>query len=143
MPQLDLSTYISQIFWFLICFVSLYLSAHFVILPRITNLIKSRSKIIDSDLSSANKLDHEISKLQNKNEKLRAEANKKYQEIIEEVVKAASKNREKSVEELKNKVEMMNKKSRLEIRSFVEKSQNDISIQAANLGQLIKEKILN
>jgi F-type H+-transporting ATPase subunit b len=75
MPQLDISTYIPQIFWFLICFAVLYTFVACIILPRITNILKERKRVIDADLTSAHELDSKIDDLQIRTEKLRREAN--------------------------------------------------------------------
>ncbi len=143
MPQLDLSTYIAQIFWFFLCFISLYLASHFLILPRIAAILKERKNIIDSDQVLANDLDKKISNLRDKTEKLRQNANHRYQNQIEEVVKNSVKNREASILQLKEKIEEASKKSRLEIRNFIQNSHKQSDQQIDVLSKLIKEKILN
>ena len=60
MPQLDITTYNSQIFWFLVCFITLYVVTSRVILPRISNILKVRKGVIDADLSAAVDLDEKI-----------------------------------------------------------------------------------
>jgi F-type H+-transporting ATPase subunit b len=63
MPQFDFTTYSSQIFWFSICFAILYLAVYFIITPRVQEIFDNRKKIIDGDLSSASKINHEIDSL--------------------------------------------------------------------------------
>ena len=48
LPQLDLSTYGSQIFWLVITFSILYLSLSRVFLPSIVGLVKKRKNYVDS-----------------------------------------------------------------------------------------------
>lgn len=53
MPQLDVSTFSSQIFWFLIFFSSLFLVVSCLFLPKLDEIISTRSKeVLDSFNSS-------------------------------------------------------------------------------------------
>lgn len=56
MPQLDPSTYLTQIFWLVVTFVILYLLMWRVALPRIADLLQSRQERIDDDLERAERL---------------------------------------------------------------------------------------
>ena len=69
MPQFDFTTYSSQIFWFSICFAILYLAVHFIITPRVRDILNTRKKIIDGDLSEASKINHEIDSLKSLTQK--------------------------------------------------------------------------
>jgi len=141
MPQFDFTTYSSQIFWFLICFATLYSFSFFVILPRIRSIIAERKRVIDADRSSAQELEDKISALHAKTDSMTKEASQKYQSKLEEVSKAATKQREKMVEELKEKIEKMTQKSRQELASFIENSHTKSQAAAQNLVQIIKAKI--
>ena len=83
----------------------LYTFVACIILPRITNILKERKRVIDADLSSAHELDNKIDDLQIRTEKLRKEANHQYQTKLDETAKNAAKEREKLIEELKEKIE--------------------------------------
>lgn len=49
MPQLDVSTFSSQIFWFLIFFSSLFFAVSCLFLPKLDEIISTRSKeVLDS-----------------------------------------------------------------------------------------------
>lgn len=143
MPQLDLTTYSSQIFWFTICFAILYFFASKIILPRIHAILKDRKAVIDADLSAAAKLDDEIHGIQIKTDILRKDANKQYQLKLEEVAKEAAKQREKMIEELKEKFDQITQKSRQELRDFIEKSHTQSELAVKDLVQKITEKLLN
>ncbi len=143
MPQLDISTYIPQIFWFLICFAVLYSFVACIILPRITNILKERKRVIDADLSSALELDNKIDELQTKTEQLRREANHQYQTKLDETAKNAAKEREKLIEELKEKIDQTAKKTRQELQAFIEKNNAQSETAVKNLVQKIKEKFLS
>lgn len=143
MPQLDFSTYSSQIFWFLICFAILYYFAHFIILPRIKEIIENRDNTIQKDENLAKELDSEISNLNKKSENLKSEAGQNYKLQIEKVVKNAKENKENSLQELKDKIEEMTQNSRKEIKEFVEKSKLNSEKAAKELQEIIKNKIVN
>ncbi len=59
MPQLDFSTYASQIFWLLLGFIILYLFMARVALPRIGAILTNREERISSDLRKAEELKQE------------------------------------------------------------------------------------
>ena len=44
MPQLEISTFPSQIFWLVVSFLILYIIMAKVIVPRISSVIKNREK---------------------------------------------------------------------------------------------------
>lgn len=56
MPQFDLSTYFSQIFWLVLSFGILYLMMHYVFIPKMTEIIEKRNKQISVLLKKADKL---------------------------------------------------------------------------------------
>lgn len=56
MPQLDPSTYASQIFWLLICFFTMMFILSKFIVPKIAETRKQRTNKIDSYLQKAEKL---------------------------------------------------------------------------------------
>ncbi len=143
MPQLDITTYGAQIFWFLLCFATLYIFSSRIILPRIRNILKDRKAVIDADLSLATALDDKIYELHLKTESLRKDASTKYQTKLDEVAKNAATQREKMIEGLKEKIEKITDKSRSELKDFIAKSRADSEVAIKNLSQKIKEKIFN
>ena len=56
MPQLDLSTYISQAFWLLVSFCTLWALLSFFVTPKIANVIEQRKRKIDDYIQKAEKL---------------------------------------------------------------------------------------
>ena len=78
MPQLDFIHYPSQIFWFVLCFIALYLSAHFVILPRIRAIISRRHDLIENDKSLAEELEKQIELINNQAQENLQKANREY-----------------------------------------------------------------
>lgn len=56
MPQLDAATFLTQLFWLAVTFVTLYLLMWRVALPRIADLLQVRQERIDDDLERAENL---------------------------------------------------------------------------------------
>ncbi len=142
MPQFDLTHYQSQIFWFSLCFATLYFFASTIILPRITKILQNRNNVINADLSSVDALDKKIDQLQIETENLRKKATKKYQSKLEEVAKNAAKQREEMIEEFKEKFEKITHNSRQELKKFVEQSNLQSEFAAKDLAQKISTKLL-
>jgi F-type H+-transporting ATPase subunit b len=141
MPQFDITTYGSQIFWFTICFALLYFFVSKIILPRISKIIQEREAVIHFDTSSAQSLENKLCELQIKINNLRQEANQGYQSKIEEITKKAAKEREIIISELKEKIDELTKKSRHELKVFIEKSAAKNESVIENMVHLVKEKI--
>ena len=59
MPQLDVSTFPSQIFWLIICFSVLYYLLSRRALPRISETLEARQDRIAADLDQAQRLRRE------------------------------------------------------------------------------------
>lgn len=90
MPQLDVSSYISQMFWLLLSFCALWFLLSVFIVPKLADIAEQRKRKIDEYVQKA--------------ESLNAEAQKsieKYNETIALAEKQAEADKLKSKEELK------------------------------------------
>ena len=61
MPQLEPSSFISQIFWLTITFLTLWFVMSFFIVPRIASIIDERQQKIDIDIQKAEKVNQKAS----------------------------------------------------------------------------------
>jgi len=59
MPQLDVSTYATQVFWLAITFTTLFIIMWKVAIPKIINVLEARQDKIDSQLNRAETLKKE------------------------------------------------------------------------------------
>ncbi len=143
MPQFDFTTYSSQIFWFSICFAILYLAVYFIITPRVQEILDNRKKIINGDLSSASKINHEIDSLHTLIQKNSQESNSLYHDKIESTLKKISHTRQEAIENLKKTIDENSKKSRKELQELVIKSQRNSGEIINEIAKNIKSKILN
>jgi len=65
MPQLDVATFPSQIFWILLGFLAIYMFVSKVVTPSIEETFENRVAHIDSLVDTANQLKSEAKKLEN------------------------------------------------------------------------------
>jgi F-type H+-transporting ATPase subunit b len=84
MPQLDPTTFATQLFWLLVTFSLLYLVVSKVILPRISGVLQNRQDRMDDDLEKAEKLKSDAEAVLSAYEKTIAEGRSKAQAIIRE-----------------------------------------------------------
>jgi len=79
MPQLDITTYSSQLFWLVVCFGILYLLLSRVAVPKITAALEKRTSIRDENLNKASAYREEAEELLRDYEEVLAEAREKAQ----------------------------------------------------------------
>ena len=85
LPQLDLSTYSSQIFWLLLCFCLLWLMVSVFITPKIADVVEQRKRKINEYIKKADSLNSQAKlALDNYNETLAQAEKKAEQEIAKE-----------------------------------------------------------
>ena len=82
MPQLDVSTYISQLFWLLVTFGFLYVLTTQVILPRIGQTLESRHRRIAEDLEMSERLRRQAEEALAEHDRLLSESRAKAQEMV-------------------------------------------------------------
>jgi hypothetical protein len=69
MPQLDLFSFFSQFIWFVLVFLFIYFRVVGVFLPKISEILKFRLKLLNSDLLKLKNLKAELFSLQAEEEK--------------------------------------------------------------------------
>lgn len=84
MPQLDVSTYASQLFWLAVSFVVLFAIMWKVVVPRIAGVLQDRQERIDDDLEKAEKLRNDAAAVLEAYEKTIADGRAKAQAILRE-----------------------------------------------------------
>jgi len=82
MPQLDFSTYSSQLFWLGVSFAILFLLMWKVAIPRVGEVIEAREQKIRADLERAEQLQAEIAQTQEAVDAALAEARSEAQDVI-------------------------------------------------------------
>ena len=127
MPQLNPEFWVSQIFWLILIFSSLYIIMWKIFLPKISDSIENRKSRIIGDLNETQKLK------ENAEKKLR-----EYNKIIEDTKKEAKKiiedNKKKLENDIKSKKQKFNEEIEKELMSVEKeiKSLKKLSISSIN-----------
>ena len=82
MPQLDLSTWPSQIFWLAITFFALYLVMSRIAIPRTGGVIEQRKSTINGDVAAAQRLKTDVDSTIKSYEAALADSRAKSQAIV-------------------------------------------------------------
>ena len=108
MPQLDWSTFLSQAFWLIVCFCTLWFLLSEFVMPKLANVIEQRKRKIDDYVQKADALSAAAKASLNKyNETLataKAEAEKKLSEGKIEIKNQLSETERKMTAELNQKI---------------------------------------
>lgn len=91
LPQLDIQTYPSQIFWLIIAFIVLYFLVSKIAVPRISEVLSEREERIADDLDKAETLSKEAEQVRAEYEKALGEARDKAHAATREAQEAAAK----------------------------------------------------
>ena len=125
MPQLNFSTYTSQIFWLIISFSLMLLIMRFFIVPRISSIIDERNRNIKTYIKKAEKLQEEaLIKLD------------QYNKAIEQAKTAIEKENETSMRELD---EFLRRKSEEATKILTEKAAENAKMLSEQKEQALAE----
>ncbi len=119
LPQLDLSTYSTQIFWMLLCFSLLWILMSVFVTPKIADVVEQRKRKINEYIQKADKLNNQAKEALDRYNETMAQAEKKAEQEIE--------------------------KERSELKTYLKDTENNMSAQlnkkiADNEFNLAKEK---
>lgn len=92
LPQLDIATFPTQVFWLVVSFLVLYVLVSRVALPRISEVLEERQDRIADDLDKAETLKKEAEQVRMEYEKALSEARNKAHIVLREAQDAAAKN---------------------------------------------------
>ncbi len=128
MPQIDFSTYIPQIFWFIISFVCIFFISHYLIIPSIAANIKKRQKVIEEILNITKKNLSQAELVKNSIHELKA---KTYHDNMQKINRA---NEDMSYK-LTQEIEILKKEIRLKEDQEITKIEHDVENLKAILNQ--------
>lgn len=84
LPQLDVATFPTQIFWLIVSFVILYMFMARVVVPRIADVLEERQDRIADDLETAERFKEEAEDVKAGYEKTLADSREKAQSLFRE-----------------------------------------------------------
>ena len=113
MPQFDVTTYPSQIFWLIVCFAALFFVLSKLLIPKISEVLQVRQEKIEDDLMRAEKLKNEAADVLEAYNKAIAEARGKAQAELKASAEAlaakAAKGKESEARIAEARVEALSK----------------------------------
>lgn len=138
MPQLDISTFPSQIFWLVITFVVLYVTMSTFILPVIRKTLEHRDTQISDDLKSAEELNMQVQSMADGAASIIDAAQEKARQVLQVAMantQAELDEREKKFEEKLNarihKAESAIENQRLQAIQDIDQMVDEVGLLAA------------
>ena len=157
MPQLDVSTFTSQIFWLLICFFSMMFIMSKFIIPKIADIMEQRQRKIDGYLNKASQFKQEaeatLKKYQDALAQATAKANKSLSDTKEEMNQLITQRQteleaslQKKIKDGEKEINQEKEKALKEVKAISEKLSLEVikkigitTIQASDIKATIKE----
>lgn len=141
LPQLNVATYPSQIFWLLVMFSVLYLTFSKSILPAIGGVVAARDSHIKSNLDAAQALKDKAESIQISYEKNLELAKANASKVVMEVELAAKKKASEQVETFRKKAEGDVQAAEARVNAAKDKAMQDMTSVAADVASAAAEKI--
>ena len=143
MPQLEITTYPSQIFWLVVSFLTLYLIMSRIIIPRISSVIKNRESQIKNNIHISEQLYKDTEIINDELEKVRKDTETEAKEIINNLKETTNKKISENYELLKKKLEKKLEKDEQKILLRKKKTLKEINKISLSLSEEIIRKISN
>lgn len=143
MPQLDPSSFESQIFWLFIIFSVLFILINFFFLPELKIVRNERTNLIKENLEVADKNNNEIDKINEIINLKLQEAEHDCQKIIKIQQLKQTKYFNQELEKQLNEFENKENKILKDLEKSIEDIEKNIGVYAKNLSNSIYFKILN
>ena len=143
MPQLEITTYPSQIFWLVISFLLLYLIMSRIIIPRISSVIKSRETEIKNNIHISEQMYKDTEIINDEYEETKKNIENEARQIINHLKETTNKKITKSTELLKKRLEQKLEKNEQEFINKKKKALKEINKISLNLSEEILKKLSN
>jgi len=126
LPQMDITTFPSQLFWLVITFAILYIFMWRVVIPKLSTTIEERKDKISNDINEAEKFNSEATGILEKYEEQMSSASQNASTIISESKSQMNEYFENLKLENEKKIEEMIRKSQEMIKSREKESINEV-----------------
>ena len=143
MPQLDIATFPSQIFWLIVSFVILYICISKLIMPKISKVLLEREKKIKENIKESEILYTKTENISNKCENLRKETKEESKKIISDIKNKTNKKVLENTILLKKELDKRLEIAEKEILNKRNKVLSNLSSISALLSEEILKKISN
>lgn len=141
MPQLDVSTYTSQIFWLCVSFLMMFFIMSQFIVPKISEIMSQRQRKIDDYLSAAHEFKMQTEEIVEKYEEALEKANKKADEAMGKARQTVQELIDKSQKEADDKLKLRLSESEKQIAEIRQDAAEKAEIISIDLAADIAAKI--
>lgn len=142
MPQFEISTYPSQIFWLILCFVFLCTIMTFYLVPRLRRSIENRAQRLHQDLEQAKFLRDQEEHLRKENIFLLAQAREKAYVDIHKALQEVHHNKAQRIAALDAELMAKKRKVQEELHMQGQKILNNIEPLVSQMVTVTAGKIL-
>jgi F-type H+-transporting ATPase subunit b len=133
MPQLEISTFIPQVFWLIVTFSTLYIIMWKIAVPCIADVLEGRQKRIEDNLNKATKAKQEAEKTLSTYENLIKETRAEAQKLHLISAKKTSDTIELSEEKLSDELNIQIAASEEEIQNAINGAMENIQLSAIEI----------
>lgn len=141
LPQLNIGTYPSQIFWLLVSFGVLYLAFSKRVLPSIGGVVDARDSMIKGNLDSAQALKDQAEAIKTAYEKNLDAAKAQAAKAVQDVEAAAKKKAADQADSFRRSADEKMKSAEARVNAASAKAMDDMSHVAAEVASVAAEKI--
>lgn len=142
MPQLDVSTYPSQLFWLIIFFGILYVFMQWFIVPRVSRIFQKRRVLLDEKLEEIDQFRQEIERLEAQVNLLIETTQKEERELLENAQRECHKLFKDEEIKLQKKAAQSLEIFEKDLLSEVKKIEKELSKSQSDFSLLIAEQAL-
>ena len=143
LPQMDISTFPSQIFWLVVTFSILYIFMWKFVIPKLRITIEERKDKVSNDVNEAEKLKSEAEEILNKYESKISSSNQDAQKIITEARNQSDEYIDKVKKENEAKITSMIEDSNMKIKEQEKKSKSKIEKATLEIIKSISAKFID
>lgn len=140
-PQLDTSTYASQVFWLFVSFVTMYFIMSRIALPRIAHVMELREAQKRSDLTEAERLNAEAEEALDEYKQLMAKVQDDTREILGKAGQEISEMQAKRHAELQAEMQEKLVKTEKSVQKAIDEALDGLTIYATELTQQASGKL--
>ena len=143
MPQFDSTFFSSQIFWTIVSFIILFVALDKFVLPRIANILKKRTQLIEDEIAEAHRKHEESEQLKSEYTTKLSEIDKEARKMFDESEKRIVERRNQLMGEWKTEMEKRKRTFLEEAEVTRQQAIRDIRSQSADLVIAATEQVLH
>lgn len=141
MPQLDSTTFPSQLFWLSICFLILYFIIRYIFLPKITKVLENRETLREQKLNEASTYRAHAEDLLTDYERTLAEAREKAHQVYQQSVSLTAQEMNQKKKDSRDKLQERLHIAEQELYRARLEASGDVALIAQEVAGKILEKV--